>query len=46
MALKEVLIEPNQQMTQVLFPYDAVTSTIQEYPDGAMIETGLMGVEG
>ena len=44
--LKEVLIEPDEPITHVFFPYDAVTSTIQEYPDGSMIETGLMGVEG
>ena len=28
------------------FPYDAVTSTIQELSDGSRIETGLMGIEG
>jgi hypothetical protein len=46
LAFEETLIEPNEPITQVLFPYDAITSTIQEYPDGSMIETGLMGVEG
>jgi hypothetical protein len=30
----------------MFFPYDAITSTIQELPDGALIETGLMGIEG
>ena len=45
-ALKEVLIEPDEPITHVFFPYNAVTSTIQEYPDGSTIETGLMGVEG
>jgi CRP-like cAMP-binding protein len=44
--LKQVLIEPDEPITYVFFPYDAVTSTIQEYPDGSTIETGLMGVEG
>jgi CRP-like cAMP-binding protein len=44
--LKEVLIEPDEPITHVFFPYDAVTSTIQEFPDGSTIETGLMGVEG
>lgn len=44
--LKEVLIEPDEPITHVFFPYTAVTSTIQEYPDGSTIETGLMGVEG
>jgi CRP-like cAMP-binding protein len=45
-ALKQILIEPDEPITHVFFPFDAVTSTIQEYPDGSTIETGLMGVEG
>ena len=44
--LGEVLIEPNEPITQILFPYDAVTSTIQELQDGTSVETGLMGIEG
>jgi hypothetical protein len=43
---EETLIEPNTPITRLFFPYDAVTSTIQEMEDGASIETGLMGVEG
>jgi CRP-like cAMP-binding protein len=42
----DVLIEPNEPITQVYFPYDCVTSTIQEMSDGGSIEVGLMGVEG
>ncbi|HEU4509339.1 MAG TPA: Crp/Fnr family transcriptional regulator [Pyrinomonadaceae bacterium] len=44
--LEETLIEPNEPISFVFFPYDSVTSTIQEMQDGASIETGLMGVEG
>jgi len=44
--LEETLIEPNQPITQVFFPYDVVTSTLQELSDGTSVETGLMGIEG
>jgi CRP-like cAMP-binding protein len=43
---EETLIEPNEPFTQVFFPFDAITSTLQEMSDGSSIETGLMGVEG
>jgi len=43
---RQVLIEPNKEITTVYFPYDAITSTIQEMFDGDAVETGLMGVEG
>ena len=43
---QQVLIEPNQEITDIYFPYDAITSTIQEMSDGDSVETGLMGVEG
>lgn len=42
----DVLIEPNEPITHVFFPYDCVTSTIQEMSDGSVIEVGLMGIEG
>ena len=42
----QVLIEADQQITEIYFPYDAITSTIQEMSDGDSVETGLMGVEG
>ena len=43
---RQVLIEPNKEITRVYFPYDAITSTIQEMSDGDAVETGLMGIEG
>ena len=43
---RQVLIEPNKEITDVYFPYDAITSTIQEMSDGDAVETGLMGVDG
>lgn len=43
---RQVLIEPNQPITDIYLPYDAITSTIQEMSDGDSVETGLMGVEG
>jgi CRP-like cAMP-binding protein len=41
-----VLIHPNEPISEVLFPYSLVTSTIQELSDGSAVETGLMGIEG
>ena len=46
LEFQQVLIEPNREITQIYFPYDAITSTIQEMSDGDSVETGLMGVEG
>lgn len=46
LEFQQVLIEPNQEITEIYFPYDAITSTIQEMSDGDSVETGLMGVEG
>ena len=43
---EENLIEPNEPIRLVFFPYDAITSTLHELSDGSSIETGLMGVEG
>jgi len=40
------LIEPNEPIRLVFFPFDAITSTLQELSDGSSIETGLMGIEG
>ena len=42
----ELLIAPDEPIKLVFFPYDAVTSTIQDMEDGGGVETGLMGVEG
>jgi len=44
--LSEVLIKANEPITHMFFPYDSVTSTLQELSDGSTIETGLMGIEG
>ena len=46
LEFQQVLIEPNQPITDMYFPYDAITSTIQEMSDGDSVETGLMGIEG
>jgi len=43
---RQVLIEPNEDITDMYFPYDAITSTIQEMSNGDSVETGLMGIEG
>lgn len=40
------ITEPNQRIPNLYFPYDAVTSTVQEMSDGSTVETGLMGIEG
>jgi DNA-binding transcriptional regulator YhcF (GntR family) len=46
LEFQQVLIEPNQPITDIYFPYDAITSTVQEMSDGDSVETGLMGIEG
>lgn len=46
LEFQQNLIEPNQPITDIYFPYDAITSTIQEMSDGDSVETGLMGLEG
>src|SRR5215510_655214 len=46
LEFQQVLIEPNQQITDIYFPYDAITSTVQDMSDGDSVETGLMGIEG
>lgn len=42
----DVLIEPNEPIELILFPYDLVTSTIQVMSNGMALEVGLMGIEG
>ena len=37
---------PDEPIRNLYFPYDCVTSTVQEMSDGSTIETGLMGIEG
>lgn len=46
LEVAQVLIEPNQPISHVWFPYDAVTSTLQLLQNGDAIEAGLMGLEG
>lgn len=43
---QQVVIEPNKQITDIYFPFDAISSTIQDMSDGDSVETGLTGVEG
>src|SRR5215831_13425509 len=45
LELLDVLIEANEPIEYVYFPYDAITSTVQEMRDGSSIEVGLMGIE-
>jgi CRP-like cAMP-binding protein len=40
------ITNPDEPIENLYFPYDAVTSTVQELSDGSSIETGLMGIEG
>ena len=46
LEFQQVLIEPEKEITSIYFPYDAITSTIQEMSDGDSVETGLIGLEG
>lgn len=46
LGFRQVLIEPNEEITEIYFPYDVITSTIQELSDGDAVETGLMGIDG
>jgi len=46
LEFQQILIEPNQNITDIYFPRNAITSTLQEMSDGASVETGLMGLEG
>jgi CRP-like cAMP-binding protein len=46
LEFQQVLIEPNKDITDIYFPYDAIASTVQEMSDGDSAETGLTGVEG
>lgn len=40
------ITEPGEEIKNLYFPIDMVTSTVQEMSDGSSIETGLMGMEG
>lgn len=43
---RQILIEPEEPITHVYFPHDAVISTTQQMKDGLAVEVGLTGVEG
>ena len=45
-ASGQVLIEQDEPIEAVYFPYDLVTSTLQRLSDGTEVEAGLMGLEG
>lgn len=42
----QIVIEPETPIKNLYFPYDVISSTVQEMEDGSSVETGLMGVEG
>lgn len=46
MEAGQPITNPDEPIENLYFPYDAVTSTVQEMSDGSTIETGLMGLEG
>jgi len=46
LELGKNLIDPDQEILNVYFPVDMISSTLQELSDGSSVETGLMGVEG
>ncbi|WP_017319285.1 Crp/Fnr family transcriptional regulator [Mastigocladopsis repens] len=46
LPLHQVLYEPNEPITHVYFPHQAVISLITTMEDGSTIEVGLVGSEG
>lgn len=46
LKFQQVLIPPNEEITELYFPYDAIISTVQEMSNGDTVETGLTGPEG
>lgn len=46
LKFQQVLIPPNEEITELFFPYDAIISTVQEMSNGDTVETGLIGHEG
>ena len=40
------ITNPDEPIENLYFPFASVTPTIQEFSDGASVETGLMGIEG
>jgi CRP-like cAMP-binding protein len=46
LQIGQMITTPDEPIRELYFPYDMVTSTVQELSDGSTIETGLMGIEG
>src|SRR5581483_887845 len=46
LSLHTTLCEKGRRIDRVTFPYDAVTSTLVEMPEGDLVEIGLMGADG
>ncbi|MBW4499373.1 MAG: Crp/Fnr family transcriptional regulator [Scytonema hyalinum WJT4-NPBG1] len=46
LSLHQVLYEPNEPITHVYFPHEAVGSLVTSMEDGSTIEVGLVGSEG
>lgn len=46
LSIHEVLYEPNEPITHVYFPHQAVVSLVTSMEDGSTIEVGLVGSEG
>ena len=46
LKLKQPLLDPEQTISHVYFPIDAVASVVQTMSDGSAVETGIIGREG
>jgi CRP-like cAMP-binding protein len=46
LKLKQSLTEPEQPISYIYFPVNAVTSIVQSMSDGSSVETGIIGCEG
>lgn len=46
LSLHQIIYEPNEPITHVYFPHQAVVSLVTSMEDGSTIEVGLVGSEG
>ncbi|MGC1782370.1 MAG: Crp/Fnr family transcriptional regulator [Acidobacteriaceae bacterium] len=46
LKLKQTLTEPEQPISYIYFPVNAVVSVVQSMSDGSSVETGIIGCEG
>ncbi len=46
LEFKQTLTEPEQTISYIYFPLDAVASVLQSMSDGSAVETGMIGYEG